>query len=50
MQQGQDVIAPVPREPVLCLGLFPDELKKMLFPVTCYKIIPTVGVNKLEEV
>lgn len=47
VQHGQDVIAPVPRESVLCLVLLPDELQKMLFPVTCVlKLIPAVGVNK----
>lgn len=35
VQHAQDVIAPVPRESVLCLVLFPDELQKTLFPVTC---------------
>lgn len=48
MQHGQDVIDLVPRELVLCLVLFRDELQKTFISChMCSKIIPTVGVKKL---
>lgn len=50
MQHGQDVIDLVPRELVLCLVLFRDELQKTFISCySCSKIIPTVGVKKLRS-